>query len=620
MVDFQKKIQFLYYVMYNEEINDVTKAFIPSDKPTDKELRSRKVTLKKWINTALKKEPNKFSHDYFKYPISQLHFKNKEELFPITAFSEWSITEFEERYYEYLEDKEDTNSISLVDYKYMYYYHEDIDDLAYFEIEYKKDNKVELVTNHHTQILTYTGDIIHSHDMLNFIISNEFEMMFCSFSKLDMKLNVNVYGMALSKDYNLRNPKSSQLLLSKNFLSEEEHKLFKTKINPSNVVISDNNNNNMEKSFIENLSTNLRNLKVAVRGYTSDTIFLNLFIEEFNLFYRKFYDFYNKHEFHFSSFAKSIEHILSKLIESKETHHIQILYTLKNVNVSLFSNMDDLAIELFNHILETAKKKQISFEFIISIKHKVSIDSALKDKFEQLEEVGITLRFREYRDVFSYSTLILINNYPLAISCLKGEQNYKAIQFLPDINQLRNEYKKQRNHADFLHNLIDEKYSLNGIHYLYSYGSNDELYIEEIDIDGDNIKGEVTSHHNIKYYGKKYLMYKDIILNTEYWLMKFKEEDEKKIIKIVSLLSEQHNGNRNPVVAFAILSRVKLEEEDREIIFQSMLDYESITNQKTTLKLSIHIHEILRPLLFKYEDIERKQYELNEEINDDLIP
>jgi hypothetical protein len=132
-----------------------------------------------------------------------------------------------------------------------------------------------------------------------------------------------------------------------------------------------------------------------------------------------------------------MEVMLNLLKQSKEKHHIQVLYTLENIENSLFSPIDDLALSLYKFIIDNSIKKKISFEFVIALKSKVTINKELEDKFQEFEKAGISLRFRNYRDIFSYSTLILVDKYKLAVSCIKGEDEFKATKSSTDINKLK---------------------------------------------------------------------------------------------------------------------------------------------------------------------------------------
>lgn len=612
MINLQEKINFLHDEVY-KSLNELTKAFIPNQHPSSQEIRSRKVTVKKWLSQPFK-SLNKFHNDYYDYPISKLSFNDGTEVFPLTAFTEWTIDEFEIKYYEYQNEKNsepiNTNyKISLIDYHYIYYYHEDKEGLAYFKIDYYDNNKVQFTTTHHTQTIIYNGEIQRhtKSSTLHYIVENDFEMMFFSFSKLDLKLNKYAYGIGLSKDFQLKNPKASYVILSQEKFSKEDEELFQTKINPTNIIIVNNDKQLKEESFIQNLSTHIGEVADFSRSFKTDNIFLNLFLEEVQLFNKKFYNFQNKYEFQFTSFSSSMEVMLNLLTQSKDKHHIRVLYTLENIDNSLFSPIDDLALALYAFIIDNSKKKKISFEFVIALKSRVVIDKKLEDKFQEFEEAGISLRFRNYRDVFSYSTLILVDKYNLAVSCIKGENEYKATRSSTDINKLKKEYTKQRSYAKFLRNILEKNYTLNGTYHMYCYGSNSDLYIQELTIDGDNIKGIILSHHDMKYQGKVHRIYEDILLCTEYGIIKFKKEYEHNVIKIVSIIADQENGNRQPIIIFAILSRVELEEQDREAIFAAMVDKKDSPHEKGSFKLSLSLYEVLKPLLYKYEEIERKQ-------------
>jgi len=364
MVDFYKKIEFLRENLYDGCDDKLTRAFIPLVHPTPTQVRSRKVAVKKWIEKK-RKSANNFHRDYAKYQISKLCFKDERAVFPISAF-DWSYQKFVDRYQEYLEDQK-SHLITIKDYKYIYYYHEDKEDIVYFKIEYLANDRLKLSTNHHPQALTYIGDIKRHTEssMLHFIVENSDEMMFFSFSKLDLKLNFNVYGLCLSKDFHLRNPKASMVLLTQEVLPKEKLSLFSTKLNPSNITIVNNEKEVIEQSFVNNLSAHIRSLREAVMDYRSQDIFLNLFLEEFSLFYQQFDRFYNKHEFHLSSFSKSIKTILKLLESSPENHHLRIIYTIKDVNKSLFSSVDNASMEMFDTLIETSKQQKISFEFVL---------------------------------------------------------------------------------------------------------------------------------------------------------------------------------------------------------------------------------------------------------------
>lgn len=620
MVELQKKINFLYHVLYNESLNELTKAFIPNNYPTLKEIRSRKVTVKKWLSESVK-SVNKFYSDYYDYPVSKFYFENSEEVFPLIAFTEWSIDDFEMRYYEYQDEqnkdiKDRNYKVPLENYSYIYYYLEGNTNLAYFKIEYFDNDKVEFKTTHHTQIITYTGEITrHSESStLHYIVENNLEMMFFSFNKLDLKLKNYAYGIGLSKDFQLKNPKASYVILSKEKLSEEEERLFQTKINPTNILVADNKKQFQDESFIENLSTHICSLAKLSTTYPNNDIFLNLFLEELRRFNKKFYNFQNKFEFKLTSFSSSMQVILNLLDQSQTKHHVKVLYTLESIDESLFSSIDELGISLYNFIIEKSISEKVSFDFIVALKHKIVINENLKNKFKKLEEAGVSLRFRTYRDIFSYSTLILVDNNKLAISCIKGEDEFNVTRSSSTISKLKNEYNKQRNYAKFLHTILEKNYLLNGTYYMYSYGSNNNFDIEELTIDGNRIEGVLSNHYNPnrqgnihKYQGSIHRIYGNILFCTEYGIIKFKKEDERNIIKIVSLTSDQENGNRQPIILFAILSRIKIEEEDIDAIFSAMIDKKDSSYEKASFKISLSFHEILRPLLFKYEKIEREE-------------
>ena len=603
MVDFQKKIKFLLENLYDNDENRLTQDFIKYSSPTPQQLRSRKVAIMKWLHEKSLKTPY-ISKDYEKYAISKLKFKNGMQVFPFNAF-DWKFSKFQQRLKMYQEDRK-SKHISSEDYKYIYYYHEDSQDLVYFEISYEDDDVIELSSIHYAQMLHYTGYIerhIES-SMLHFIVSNSDEMMFFSFSELDLKLDYGVYGLCLSKDYISKNPKSSLVLLSQKLLTTEKKTLFETKINNSNITIVNNKKRPTDVSFINNLSEHLRDLKECVDSYSSRGIFLNLFLKEFNLFYEKFNQFYNKYEYYFSYFSQSMIKMLYMLQKSDEKHHLQIVYTLKDLNKSLFNHEDSDSLEFYNLFITLSKENRMSFEFIIIIGEKIVINRKIREKFEKLEDAGVSLLFREKRDIQAYSTIVLVDNINLlAISGLKGEQRYKITRYQTEVAKLKKEYEIQKKHAKPLQTILNEKYPLNGVWYLYGNGSNNILHFATFLIDGDNIDITLNSHNNKKYEGVIYKAYGDTLLCTSLAIIKFRDDEKNPIIKIVSLSSDQHNGNGKPIILFAILSRTQIEKNDRDKLFSALVDREASPYNQASFKLSLSIDEVLRPLLFKYERV-----------------
>ena len=607
MLDFQKKIKFLLKNLYNNELNKLTEAFISFSPLKDKstQLRSRKVTIRKWIDEKNKiNTPHKFQKDYQNYTISQLKFRDGREVFSFRAFDDWSLDKFEDRFREYTEDTK-SKYISLEHYQYIYYYYEKSKSLAYIKINYEESNQVTFVTNHSLHTLTYKGEVKISNNTINFIVSNESEMMFFSFSELDLKLNNEIYGIYLSKDFSLEKPKSSLVLLSRKKLKLEMEGQFKTKINPSNITIAKNNKRirTEESSFIDNLSIHLKDLKNCTDNHISKDIFLNIFLEEFNLFYRKFSDFDSKNEFFISSLINNLYIILNSLEKTKEKQHLKIIYTLKNVNNSLFSLIDNQAIEIYTYLVKLSKQGIISFEFIIALDKKVKVNKELEFLFKGLEEAGICILFRDYSEMKAYTTILLIDNYNLAISCRNGYYAHNITRSKDKVADLRKEYEIQKKHAQPLQTILDRDYPLNGTWYMYGNGSNNTLHFATILIEGDSMDITLNSHDNKRYKGVIHRVYGDVLLCTNLAIMKFKEDKKKQVIKIISLMSDQHNGNGEPVILFAILSRVEMEEDDREMLFSALVDRESSPYDKASFKLSLTIHNVLRPLLFKYEAI-----------------
>lgn len=602
MTQFKEKINFLLKNLSNGCDKELTKRFIKFSLPSATQLRARKITIKKWIKGEISM-PYNFQKDYEKYIISRLIFKDGSKVFPFRAFDDWDIDVFKQRFIKYKEDKENT-SISFEDYKYLYYYHEGYKELVYFKIIYQKNHLIELVTSHHAQTIIYEGEIIedtHS-SMLHFIVSNEYEMMFFSFSALDLKLDDNIYGLCLSKDFLLKNPKSALVLLSQNLLSSEKKRVFQTKINPSNITIVNNKRKSEQEGFIDNLSIHLKALKSCRENYTSNSIYLNLFLSEFNLFYQKFESFENQYEYYLSFFSRSISQMLNLLEQTEEILQLKIIYTLKDLNKSLFNHDDNDSLELYESIIRLSQEEKISFEFIIVIGENLVINNELKDRLLRLKKMGISLFFRNYEDISIYSTMILIDSYSkLAIYGLKGEKKYSITKSPKDVMKLKKDYELQKRDVRTLEKILEEKYPLNGIWYLYGNGSNDTLHIATLDIEGDNIDITLNSHDNKKYHGKVYRVYGEILLCTTLGFIKFREEEQEKLIKIVSLMSDQHNGNGKPIILFALLSKLPITEEDREILFSAFIDQENSSYSKSSFKLSLSIDEVLRPLLFKYE-------------------
>ena len=70
-------------------------------------------------------------------------------------------------------------------------------------------------------------------------------------------------------------------------------------------------------------------------------------------------------------------------------------------------------------------------------------------------------------------------------------------------------------------------------------------------------------------------------------------------------MGDQENGNKQPILIFAILSRIELEKKDREVIFSAMIDEKYSPYEKGSFKLSLSLYDVLKPLLYKYEEIER---------------
>jgi len=168
----------------------------------------------------------------------------------------------------------------LKDYKYIYYFHENSKKLVYLEVIYLDDNRIQLISKHHTHIIYYQGHIefYEASGLFHFLASYNEEKMFFSFNITYLKLDYMVYGLNLSRDYLSKNPKSSLVLLSQKPLTNSEEELFRTKLNPSNILISCNEKMGIEKSFIEKFFPTYKRFKILCRWlYTTEHIFKYFF-------------------------------------------------------------------------------------------------------------------------------------------------------------------------------------------------------------------------------------------------------------------------------------------------------------------------------------------------------
>ncbi len=134
------------------------------------------------------------------------------------------------------------------------------------------------------------------------------------------------------------------------------------------------------------------------------------------------------------------------------------------------------------------------------------------------------------------------------------------------------------------------------------------MHCATILIDGNKLDITLTSHDNKKYQGVIQRVYGNILLCSDLAIIKFKEDKKNPIIKIVSLMSDQHNGNGKPIILFAILSRTKMEKRDRDELFSALVDRKSSPYNQASFKLSLSIDEVLRPLLFKYDELYKTKY------------
>jgi len=586
---------------YDKSYTELTIALLDGE-PTLENIRRHKASVKKWLKGSVK-NPTKFGKKYANCPIAKITFKDGTPLFPFKAFDNWSYGVFVEQYQRYQKDK-NSQHISLQDYRYIYYYHEDIKKLAYFEIKYYENGEIELVTHHHPQVIRYIGNIKHHYEssMIHFIVENESEKMFFSFNELDLKLNFNVYGVAISKDYSLKHPKSSLVLLSNDKLTLPKEKLFRTKINSCNITIANNEKKSEEISFLDNLSIQLRALKDNQENYHSKNIFLRLFMGEFSLFYRKFDKFLNQNQFKLNSFSTSINCIFSLLDEIGEKERIKIIYTLKDIKKSLFSLVDSEAKMMYDYFIQLSLSGQFDIEFIIILEKQITIDNQLKEQFERLQKSGIELLFRDNSNLLAYSTIALIDNYDLfAIFALKSDKEYTVTRYQTDVKNLKTEYETQKSYAISLNEMLKKQLTLQGKYYFYGYGAKHTLHRTTVFIDGKSV---ILKLYNREYRGEIYNLYGNIVICSELGIMKLKERYKHRAIKTVSFISEQHHGNGESIILFGVLSRYLLEEEELKSIFSTLVDKKESPRNKASFKESASVHDkIIKPLLFKYEGL-----------------
>ncbi len=193
--------------------------------------------------------------------------------------------------------------------------------------------------------------------------------------------------------------------------------------------------------------------------------------------------------------------------------------------------------------------------------------------------------------------MILIDDYRLAISCLKGEQIYTVTNLSSEVNKLTNEYEEQLKHVLSLRQVLKEEQILNGKWILYGHDSLNQQSSSIIEIDGLNA---YIKHDNREYKGEVRTLYSDVLICSDFGIIKFKEHEKENVLKIVSFLSDQDYGNRKPMMLFAILSKVELDVEDIKIIFSALVDRENSPHEKASFQLSLHIDAVLKPFLQKY--------------------
>jgi len=179
--------------------------------------------------------------------------------------------------------------------------------------------------------------------------------------------------------------------------------------------------------------------------------------------------FYNRYEYTFSFFPKSVIKIIDSIQTRGEKYHFKILYTIKDISESIFSS-DSNSVNLYNLFIKLSKNNKLSFEFIFVIGKNLIINSKLKKKFKEFENAGISILFRKEENIQSYSNIFLIESFDLfAIFNLKLDNEYRVTRYSTEINKLKKEFSFQKRSAKSLKKFLKDEYPFNG-NFGYLYG------------------------------------------------------------------------------------------------------------------------------------------------------
>jgi len=437
--------------------------------------------------------------------------------------------------------------------------------------------------------------------MLYFIVSNEMESMFFSFSRYDFKIDYDVFGILLDKDFDSKNPKASFVLLTQEILTEERKEIFKTKINPTNIIIVDNTKSGQEESFKKNLKKHIDNLSAELDRYKTKEVFTNFFKEEFKFFYNEiFRGFKEEDKFYINSLVRNVILILDFLKKNNAKVTLKIFYTIEYLEKSLFSQND---YRLYDKLIEFAQTKKFKFEFILCLEKNIIINKELKDKFKLFEDLGIDILFYEYDKLKIYSNILIIDDYNLAISSKTGYIAHYLTKKQPNVEKLHIEYKLYKKDAKSLKNFNTNIYPLVGTWFLYGYGAQNILHEASLEFHGLDINITLHTLKNKTYKGNIRTCYNRILISSELGFIDFDYNNKEKI-KIVSMMTTEDNGLGRHTILFAIFSQKKLKIEDVKILLSHIIDksHEINSLEKGILKVSHNINQYISELLCKYDD------------------
>jgi len=596
MENFKKKIELVYKKIYSQNINQLTKAFLPVLNPTKTQIRSRKITINKWLKGEIT-TPYHFQSDYNKYPISKKITEKGEPLLPLEAFSR-SLEEFEKRLNDY-ENNQPSKETPLNEYQYIYIYSEDKNKLVYIKITYLENDQVEMVANNYNIQRVYRGRVELHRDsgILHYLVSSEFEKIFFSFSNLQIKLNTRCYGLQLSKSLLKEVPMSSLVLLSKKILTEEEKSFFITRMNSSNNLFAQNMKESKEESFIDNISSKLDGLNQIINDYDNhNNLFLDFLLKEFNIFHKKLNNALTKHQFSsYLNVNQLLKNILSSQKLLKTELIIKVFYTITNEDKFIF---DLTEIELYNLIVDLHKEKKLYIELTLYINNEVKLIEQIQDKLKSFKELNIPLYFTKNSQT-NYSSIIVVQNYSMGMFLLKNEKEYKITH---DLDTLNGKYKIEKSSSLLnLTELLNQNNKLlQGRWYLYVYGR--VLHKAEINIDAYSVKINLIEPDRREYFGTVSKKYENIEISTNFGLIRFREYEQSSI-KIVAFISGQRDADDKHVITFAIFSRWNLKEEDLNSIFPKLVNKEFSPYEQASFKLSLGLDDKLRELVNKYEQI-----------------